>query len=594
MLTPVPSNPPDDYRDRVRSSAAWAAYGDALGFITELADSRQVHRRAGGYPVTKLVAWKRRVGGRGGPSVELPAGCISDDTQLRLSVSRCLGPGGFDIEAFSKIELTVWPGYALGAGRGSKAAAAHMARNDVSWATNFFGDGRINYVEGGGNGAAMRVQPHVWASSAGRPWHDLIGEVLVDAVVTHGHARGLMGAAFHALCLQRALTGRRVGPDDWRESLSCLVHTADLVSDHPELGGIWLNMWEQRDAEPFARQVMTVVDEIEADLVALERVEARTFEGAYRSAVEALEAFRPEQRGSATKTAVLAAWLAWAAPDASEAVLVAANQLGTDTDSIGTMAGALMGAAEITDAPSVVDSDYIAAEADRMTGLATGQPVAPFPYPDLRSFAPPRTQSDALLGPEEELQLAGLGPAKPVTGEILGTQAGAWVWVDLWFGQRVLVKRRPRLAEPRQPVRSEPSYLQEPSRTPTTSRVAEGLGETPPAGAPPPPSGAETRARASESQRPAEAAPARAVEPAPDRPPPRNHDEGELSLHELSDRAIRADFDATLIGRHLLLLADGDEGIERALAYAAIIAKGRLSRRDRERRRNEEEHINSE
>lgn len=57
--------------------------------------------------------------------VDLPAGCYSDDTQLRLATSgSILGDAHFDVETFAKVELTIWPSYALGGGRGTKAAAA--------------------------------------------------------------------------------------------------------------------------------------------------------------------------------------------------------------------------------------------------------------------------------------------------------------------------------------------------------------------------------------------------------------------------------------------------------------------------------------
>src|SRR5215210_2954668 len=72
---------------RVAGSAAWAAWGDALGFITEFARTpADVRRRAGTEPVREPLSWQRRVGGRFGPSVELPVGAYSDDTQLRLAV----------------------------------------------------------------------------------------------------------------------------------------------------------------------------------------------------------------------------------------------------------------------------------------------------------------------------------------------------------------------------------------------------------------------------------------------------------------------------------------------------------------------------
>ena len=103
-------------------SAMWAAYGDALGFITEGTDARGVNRRLAGKTLGP-VTWRRKLGYKG-PEVELPAGAYSDDTQLRLATSRAISDGQFDVESFALCELPLWPAYALGGGRGSLDARA--------------------------------------------------------------------------------------------------------------------------------------------------------------------------------------------------------------------------------------------------------------------------------------------------------------------------------------------------------------------------------------------------------------------------------------------------------------------------------------
>jgi ADP-ribosylglycohydrolase len=105
-------------KQSIRRSVLWAAYGDALGFITEMCnESSLLHRTRGKSRITGLIPWVRKVGGEFGIYVELPMGCYSDDTQLRLATSRSIrGDGSFDVETFSKIEIPVWLSYALGAG----------------------------------------------------------------------------------------------------------------------------------------------------------------------------------------------------------------------------------------------------------------------------------------------------------------------------------------------------------------------------------------------------------------------------------------------------------------------------------------------
>lgn len=532
----------------MRSSALWAAWGDAVGFICELAPTASsVRSRSGHYPITEPIPWKRRVGGRGGPTVELPAGTISDDTQLRLAVCRTIRRGaGFDPELFAKIELTVWPSYALGAGRGSREAASNLRRRDVSWSTNFFQADRASYLAGGGNGAAMRIQPHVWASAKERSDEDLLMAVVSDAVCTHGHMRGILGAAFHALAVREALeTGSCSKPASWRRRAHQLLMVADLISRHEELGGLWSAMRTGLSNTLLETEVRNVVDELLADVAVLEAIGTSSPAADYDAAVEALQVFRPEQRGSGTKTAVLASFLAWRwHQEPAKALLLAANRLGTDTDSIATMAGAIIGATGIGEPPqSLPDSDYIRSEADRMSAIAHGVDAPTFPHPDLRRWLPPRTQSDALGLSAGAPAVAGLGPCSP-RSEKFATSASAtvvWQTVDLWFGQQILVKARSR------PPELEPSQGVRPTERYMTPSLLEAASAEP-------------------------------------RPPSQVDPQRPMSVHDMTDKAIQSEFDPKIIGNQLLALADRDDGVEMAVAYTAILAKARLSRRDRDRR----------
>lgn len=128
-----------DQRMAIVSSALWAAAGDALGSVTELADEGARSHRTGSSGLHQTIDWQIGIGGRFGPTVVLPAGTYSDDTQLRLAVSRAIrGTGELDVAAFAKVELPVWLSYALGAGRGTTAAANNLRKQGVAWFSNFF------------------------------------------------------------------------------------------------------------------------------------------------------------------------------------------------------------------------------------------------------------------------------------------------------------------------------------------------------------------------------------------------------------------------------------------------------------------------
>jgi ADP-ribosylglycohydrolase len=553
------SNPEPRRLRRIRASALWAAYGDALGFITELADRNGVARRGAQHPVSEPVPWRRRVGGRFGPTVELPAGCISDDTQLRLATCRSIrGDGVFDVETFAKVELPIWSSYALGAGRGSQEAAANLRRRDVSWSTNFFDANRSVYINGGGNGAAMRIQPHIWAAEPNdaRRWRI---DVIMNAVCTHGHMRGILGALFHAACLRHALENGAVpGPREWAEAVEELHEVPHLIKQHDVLDQLWLGLWEQRSASALDDAVGRVIVELNENIIAVRDLPSGA--AAYNDAVERLGAYRPEERGSGVKTAVLAAVAARLfEPEPKAAVWTTANRLGTDTDSIATMTGALLGATR-EEGPDIqpLDGAYIEREAERMWAIGEQRQAPSFPYPSIMTWSAPRSQIDCLCTDDGGLAVAGLGPAEATGNEIhagSGNKANAWEWVDLWFGQRILIKRRarPNPLQESQRVSSAPQYVTD-SLLDAAPREPRGASRSQPGGARP--------ARSTEHE----------LNP-------------RRTLHQITDEVIASGFNPETIGLGLLEIAEREDGIELAGQYAGILAKARLTRLDRDRRR---------
>jgi hypothetical protein len=257
----------------------------------------------------------------------------------------------------------------------------------------------------------------------------------------------------------------------------------------------------------------------------------------YRYAVDWLDARNPKQRGSGTKTAVLGATLAWLFQnDPEQGLKVCVNELGTDTDSIATMAGAILGPGNGEAIPGPVSGlDYVLLEADRMAALASDRHVGTFPYPDLLSWTSPKTASDCAGLGDGMPHLAGLGPSEPGLAEPGGEGAGqfVWQWIDLWFGQRMLVKRRlqPRELPPFQLVRPEFDYFNQ------QSWEMRSVGEN---GSPKPPVVAVDM-----------------------------HDD----LEVIADQIIDSDFDPEMIGRSLLRLSESSAGVERAVALTAILAR---------------------
>ena len=431
---------------RVCRSALWAAYGDALGWISELTTEDGLKRRTHGTKLSMPIQWTRRIGGISGLNVALPAGCYSDDSQLRLATCRAIGPDGFDVQAFAKVELPVWLSYALGGGRATTKAARNLANPKTVWYSNSFKD----WTQSGGNGAAMRIQPHVWAAQSLSKVESFLPDVVRNTVCTHSHPLGVLGAVLHALTLSHTLNHRQVpSPSEALALVELANQLPEIIADDIEINTYWRSSVE-RESRPFlsswnhaiqkCRQAITIASEIATKSAEVDR---------YRRIVDQLHLRRPENRGNGTLTAVAATALTWCETRPAEALCIAANEIGTDTDTISTMAGAILGIVSHSDPPiDVLDADLIRAEARRLAGISCGARPAGHRYPDLMYWSAPESLADALVTTDAyQLFVRGIGPVVPVEAPMRSAREKfMWQWVRSQAGQTLLVKRRTTLS----------------------------------------------------------------------------------------------------------------------------------------------------
>lgn len=545
--------------EAVRASAQWAAYGDALGFITELTDAAGVRRRIGHDEVTTTVPWKRRIGGRYGRDMSLPAGAYSDDTQLRLATSRAIrGDGEFDADAFAKIEVVAWQAYSLGAGRGTKAAATGLMRVEAKWSQNIFATKAARYVDIGGNGAAMRVQPHVWSARDLTNWGDITRDVVRNAVSTHGHPRGILGAVLHATLLAHTLDTHEVpGPAQWRTAVDWLEQVPDVIAKDDELAYLWLPTWADAAGIDFRSAAATVADECRAALEAFDP-RSRLAAEAYRALVERWGGFKDETRGSGTVTTLLAAVLAHAYADTPEtALILCANTLGSDTDTIATMAGALLGAVAACPPPGAVqDAQVIDSEARRMWDISQGHEATTFAYPDLLRWSPPKAALDLVGRTATGPALAGLGALKAVGTPTLGNQA-AYVWSTLPFGQNVLVRARPELRPLDDALLPVGMRLQRTRKAVEAPAEQQSLFEA-----------AQFPTASVDYSRPI------LNDAPPENPSEQPHRHGPPPLEDIVEELARSGFAPEQVGRALLhQIQGGRYNVERAAAFAGLLAR---------------------
>ena len=140
--------------------------------------------------------------------------------------------------------------------------------------------------------------------------------------------------------------------------------------------------------------------------------------------------------------------LIWCEPRPERAMSVAANATGTDTDTIATMAGAILGAVAEEDPPvEVLDGELFRSEARRLAEIACGENPRNHRYPDLLHWSAPKGRADTLVDLDGRgLYVRGFGPAEAQSEPVPSSQDElSWQWIKLGTGQTPLIKRRSRL-----------------------------------------------------------------------------------------------------------------------------------------------------
>ncbi|HID9125349.1 ADP-ribosylglycohydrolase family protein [Klebsiella michiganensis] len=554
-------------KQKVINSALWAAAGDAVGWISELTDESGLKRRINDTYLLKPVSWNRKIGGYSGVTVSLPAGTYSDDTQLRLAVSRSIRSNGeFDTESFAKIELPVWLSYALGAGRATKLAATNLMRKDINWFSNFYKNNGIDYTNSGGNGTAMRIQPHVW-SCKNLSDRKYAASVIKDSLVTHGHLLAICGALLHADALQYALiNGKPAGPSEINGFIDNFTSIPAVIHEIYELNNFWLPNWEIMSGNKLHEEIERVRLESKEYLSkALNAAkENSALSDKYKSAINALECNKDSRRGAATNTAIASSLLCHFYKNSSpyEAIISCVNLLGTDTDSIGSMAGAILGCYNGIPEWDIQDSNYIISDASRLNDIAEGVVTKNFNYPNINKWQSPQTQSDTLVKNQDGIyHIVGLGRVTPLKSGAWKTKNHEWQWMQLEYGQTVLLKSKIgdiKMADPTQIRENDRPFnnviVPEQAVKPTEPMIQSEL---------------RSSSKSATSQYKFEQNSFNYEDP------------DNLDLDDITTSLIKNGFNEREIGHYLIKLAD-KKGLESCIAFAAIIGKAFITRKKKQ------------
>ena len=365
--------PPED---RFQAAMVCSAIGDALGWPTEFLQEDGGRRPSFALPVRDFVKWQKFVGGRWwGYRDEIGPGEYSDDTQLTLAVVRSISSiGDFEPERFAYSEFPLWLHYERGGGRSIKTAARALIRRKGDWLHNFYKQGAVDYRRAGANGAAMRNLPIALVSCRDE-WR-LIRDSFFNAVISHGHPRAILGTILFGLAVRYALEEKACDPSRMVQSLRDGLEAAGRnVANDGRVSG-WVEAWEETGKGPrgaFKESFGETRNEAHRYLTTITEFLAKPVKEYYQF----VGALKPETKGSGLATTCAAVFLFLRFQDVpGEALFTAANQLGSDTDTIAAFVGGLTGARFGKEAvPShlwdkIQDRDYLLKSATHHTRVS--------------------------------------------------------------------------------------------------------------------------------------------------------------------------------------------------------------------------------
>jgi ADP-ribosylglycohydrolase len=385
-----PFNEQDAPLNRFQGAIAFSAVGDALGWPTEFGHyPSSVTNRAARFPLTDYVEWEKLVGGRWwGYRETIRPGSYSDDTQLSLSIARCIDERGeFVPEKFAFFELPLWLVYEQGGGRSIKLAARTLASSRREWWNNFYhrksGKNNTDYRNAGANGAAMRVLPVALVNVSNE--EKLFQDAFTNTIITHGHPRAILSTMLYAGLVAFLIRQNGSDRNEVVTFLEHAIHSATKPLQQLSILESWLQEWNKK---PFQ-------DKLFNNLFQDTRTEALKYLNAIPNLLDkdAKEyyvftgAHKEPFKGSGLSTVFVAMYLFLKYFNEPEkALLTAVNMLGSDTDTIANFVGGLHGAYHGLSAipnrllEGLQDKEYLLDVASQLYQIATGEAL-PFHVP---------------------------------------------------------------------------------------------------------------------------------------------------------------------------------------------------------------------
>lgn len=231
----------------------------------------------------------------------------------------------------------MWMNYERGGGRSIKTAARNILKRKSQWFSNFYRTNRVKYENAGANGAAMRNLPIALVNMNNE--RRFIIDTFKNSIITHGHPRAIIGSILIGGAQMYFLKHEKIELDSFRDYIYRLLQSSIKIARGDENIAIWLT--HQNNNSVYERTYENTIKEAQYFMDHMEKYLPKEDEQYYRFT----KALDRNFKGSGVSTAICAIYLALKYIETPEnALFRAANMVGSDTDTIASFVGSLIGA----------------------------------------------------------------------------------------------------------------------------------------------------------------------------------------------------------------------------------------------------------
>lgn len=321
--------------DKCKGAMIATAIGDALGWPNE---QRSKNRETMPQATDDFVAWVHSSKNPRWHDEKILPGEYSDDTQLTLAVARSIIVGDWET-FFAEKELPFWLNYERGGGGALLKAAKSCEKGIPLWKSQYAHD----YYCAGGDGAVMRILPHVIASAKTADTAKPMIDVIKDTLITHGHPRAILGATCYAYALEYLL--KKENTLKYGELVTAVIEGANVWGAIPDSSIFeeWFHIARQNPEYDYLEEW----DNVRACMVKqLKLIETSLKKGLLLDDTKVLaELGCFDKAKGAGDVAILAAIYITSkyANNPSLGIKIPAFSLGADTDTIASITGGLLG-----------------------------------------------------------------------------------------------------------------------------------------------------------------------------------------------------------------------------------------------------------